>query len=263
MSRAIEDILFGGPSPRARVVTWGVSAAVSGLLAYAIVARFYAAGQFELRLWEFFGWTTTWAFLAKGLLGTLASAAMAAVIALVLGLVLLLGRLSRLRLVRLPSVAVIEFLRGVPTLLLIYVCFLVLPSVGIKLSTYWMLTLPVGLSTAAVVAEVYRAGVLAVPRGQTDAARSLGLTEAQVFFQVVFPQALRYIVPALVAQLVIVVKETTFGYVVTYGELMQNAKVLIANYQALVPVYLVVAALYCLVNYAISKASQRLGRPMH
>ena len=116
MSRAIEDILFGGPSPRARVVTWGLSAAVAGLLAYAIVARFHAAGQFELRLWEFFGWTTTWAFLAKGLLGTLASAAMAAVIALVLGLVLLLGRLSRLRLARLPSVAVIEFLRGVPTL---------------------------------------------------------------------------------------------------------------------------------------------------
>ena len=112
--------------------------------------------------------------MGKGLLGTLASAAAAAVIALVLGLVLLIGRLSRLRIARWPAVAVIEFLRGVPTLLLIYVCFLVLPSVGIKLSAYWMLTLPVGLSTAAVVAEVYRAGVLAVPRRQTDAARALG-----------------------------------------------------------------------------------------
>jgi hypothetical protein len=66
---------------------------------------------------------------------------------------------------------------------------------------------------------------------------------------------------ALVAQLVIVVKDTTFGYVVTYGELMQNAKVLIANYQSLVPVYLVVAAIYCLVNYGLSRASKRLGRP--
>ena len=263
MSRALEDILFGDPSSRAQAVTRAVSATVAVVLVAAIIYRFYAAGQFDSRLWEFFGRTTTWAFLAKGLFGTLASAAMAAVIALVLGLVLLLGRLSRLRIARLPSVAVIEFLRGVPTLLLIYVCFLVLPSVGVKLSTYWMLTLPVGLSTAALVAEVYRAGVLAVSRGQTDAARSLGLTEAQVFFQVVFPQALRYIVPALVAQLVIVVKETTFGYVVTYGELMQNAKVLIANYQALVPVYLVVAVLYCLVNYAISRASQRLGGPVH
>ncbi|APW39593.1 amino acid ABC transporter permease [Rhodoferax koreense] len=266
MSRPLEDILFGDPGPEAQTTTRAVSmtaAAVLLLLAMGVVMRFHGAGQFEARLWKFFAWPTTWAFLASGLLGTLASAAMAAVIALALGLVLLLGRLSPLRLARYPSIAVIEFLRGVPTLLLIYVCFLVLPSAGIKLSTYWMLTLPIALSTAAVVAEVYRAGVLAVPRGQTDAARSLGLTEAQVFFLIVFPQALRYIVPALVAQLVIVVKDTTFGYVVTYGELMQNAKVLIANYHALVPVYLVVAVLYCLVNYAISKASRRLGRPMH
>jgi len=266
MSRPLDDILFGAPGPRAEtVVRMGsvVAAAALLLLAAGIVFRFHAAGQLEARFWEFFAWPTTWAFLARGLLGTLASAAMAAVIALALGLVLLLGRLSRLRIVRWPSIAVIEFLRGTPTLLLIYVCFLVLPSAGIKLSTYWMLTLPIGLSTAAVVAEVYRAGVLAVPRGQTDAARSIVLTEAQVFFLVVFPQALRYIVPALVAQLVIVVKDTTFGYVVTYGELMQNAKVLIANYHTLVPVYLVVAALYCLVNYAISKASKRLRGPMH
>ena len=266
MSRSLEDILFGAPSPQARKITQVVSLiAAAGLIALAagVVWRFHSAGQLEARFWEFFAWPTTWAFLAKGLLGTLASSAMAAVIALSLGLVLLAGRLARPRIVRWPSIAVIEFLRGTPTLLLIYVCFLVLPAAGIKLGTYWMLTLPIGLSTAAVVAEVYRAGVLAVPRGQTDAARSLGLTEVQVFRFVVFPQALRYIVPALVAQLVIVVKDTTFGYVVTYGELMQNAKVLIANYHALVPVYLVVAVLYCLVNYAISRASQRLGRPMY
>lgn len=266
MSRPLDDILFAAPSLQARTamrVTSVIAAAALLLLAAGIVFRFRDAGQLAPRLWEFFAWPTTWAFLARGLLGTLASAAMAAVIALALGLVLMMGRLARLRLLRWPSIAAIEFLRGTPTLLLIYVCFLVLPSVGIKLSTYWMLTLPIGLSTAAVVAEVYRAGVLAVPRGQTDAARSLGLTESKVFFLVVFPQALRYIVPALVAQLVIVVKDTTFGYVVTYGELMQNAKVLIANYHALVPVYLVVAMLYCLVNYAISKASKRLGAPMH
>jgi glutamate transport system permease protein len=266
MSRPLDDILFGAASRRAQAVTRAasaVAAAVLLLLAASIVFRFHAAGQLDARFWKFFAWPTTWSFLARGLLGTLASAAMAGVIALALGLVLMVGRLARLRLVRWPSIAAIEFLRGTPTLLLIYVCFLVLPQVGIKLSTYWMLTLPISLSTAAVVAEVYRAGVLAVPRGQTDAARSLGLTEAQGFFFVVFPQALRYIVPALVAQLVIVVKDTTFGYVVTYGELMQNAKVLIANYHALVPVYLVVAALYCLVNYAISRASKRLGGPMH
>lgn len=266
MSRTLEDALFGAPSPRTRTLTRMASTfAVAALLLLAggVAWRFHTAGQLDARLWHYFAWPTTWVFIGQGLLGTVASAAMAAVIALSLGLLLMAGRLAQARLVRWPSIAAIEFLRGTPSLLLIYVCFLVLPQIGIKLSTYWMLTLPVSLSAAAVVAEVYRAGVLAVPRGQTDAARSLGLTEAQVFFLVVFPQALRYIVPALVAQLVIVVKDTTFGYVVTYGELMQNAKVLIANYRSLVPVYLAVAVLYCLVNYAISRASRRLGRPMH
>ena len=266
MSRSLEDTLFGAPSPRARTISLllsVVTACLLVLLAAGIAYQFQSAGQLDAPFWEFFALPTTWAFLGKGLLGTLASSAMAAVIALSFGLLLLLGRLSPLRLLRWPSVALIEFLRGTPTLLLIYVCFLVLPVLGIKLSTYWMLTLPIGLSTAAVVAEVYRAGVQAVPRGQTDAARSLGMTEAQVFFYIVFPQALRFIVPALVAQLVIVVKDTTFGYVVTYGELMQNAKVLVANYHSLVPVYLVVAALYCLVNYAISAASKRLNKPLH
>ena len=266
MSRALEDVLFGDLTRRAQALARALSVVVAGalfVLAAGVIVRFHAAGQLEGRLWEFFAWQSTWIFLAKGLLGTLASGAVAAVIALVLGLVLLVGRLSPLRLLRWPAIAVIEFLRGVPTLLLIYVCFLVLPSVGIKLSAYWMLTLPVGLSTAAVVAEVYRAGVLAVPRGQTEAARALGLSEARVFAHIVFPQALRYIVPALVAQLVIVIKDTTFGYVVTYGELMQNAKVLIANYRSLVPVYLAVAVLYCGVNYAISRASRRLGAPRH
>lgn len=180
MSRALDDILFAAPGPKARTVlrVGSATAAVALLLlAAAVVLRFDAAGQLEAKFWEFFAWPTTWAFLGKGLVGTLASASMAAILALALGLVLLLGRLARPRLVRWPSIAAIEFLRGTPTLLLIYVCFLVLPSVGVKLSTYWMLTLPIALSTAAVVAEVYRAGVLAVPRGQTDAARSLGLTE--------------------------------------------------------------------------------------
>ena len=266
MSRALEDVLFGDLSHKAQAVTRAVSvtaAAALLVLVAGIVYRFHAAGQFEGRLWEFFAWQTTWAFLGKGLLGTLASAAAAAVIALVLGLVLLVGRLSRLRLVRWPAVAVIEFLRGVPTLLLIYVCFLVLPS-GRNQAEYLL-----DVDLARRTQHRSRRG-RGVPRRR--ARRSprpdrcgpgLGLTEAQVFAHVVFPQALRYIVPALVAQLVIVVKDTTFGYVVTYGELMQNAKVLIANYRSLVPVYLAVAVLYCLVNYAISRASRRLGRPMH
>ncbi|MDN6522668.1 MAG: ABC transporter permease subunit, partial [Bifidobacterium crudilactis] len=109
------------------------------------------------------------------------------------------------------------------------------------------------------LAEVYRAGVAAVPSGQKEAGISLGLADSQNFRYIVMPQMLRIVTPTLVAQLVVVVKDTTFGYVVTYPELMVNAKVVIANFSSLVPVYLVVAIVYVLINYAISRLANWLS----
>ncbi|HUX40686.1 MAG TPA: amino acid ABC transporter permease [Rectinemataceae bacterium] len=264
-TKSAEEALFENPDRRTRaLIRVGTAIAALAMLALiaAIVLRFYQAGQLAPRYWEFFAWGSTWKFLLSGLIGTLASAAMAAAIALTVGLVFMAGRLSKIWPIRWAAVALIEFFRGVPSLLLIYFCFLILPSLGFKMSSYWMVTLPIGLNTAAVVAEVYRSGVLAVPRGQRDAAVSLALNGWQTFFDVIFPQAIRYVVPSLLAQLVIVVKDTTFGYVVTYGELMQNAKVLVANYNSLVPVYLIVAVIYCLLNYSLSKTSRALNNRM-
>jgi len=267
-TKSAEEALFENPDRRTRaLIRVGTAIALLAMLGLiaAIVFRFYHAGQLESRYWKFFGWGTTWRFLFFGLIGTLASAGMAALIALTVGLVFMAGRLSKVGPIRWVAVALIEFFRGVPSLLLIYFCFLILPSLGFKMSSYWMVTLPIGLNTAAVVAEVYRSGVLAVPRGQTEAAASLALGELEIFFDVVFPQAIRYVIPSLLAQLVIVIKDTTFGYVVTYGELMQNAKVLVANYNSLVPVYLIVAVIYCVLNYSLSKTSRalhdRMGAP--
>jgi glutamate transport system permease protein len=140
MGRTLEDVLYGQPGRGAPTMARAASVVAAVMLvglAVLVVRRFEAAGQLAPRYWSFFAQATTWTFLGKGLLGTMASAAMAALIALTFGLVLLVGRLSRARWIRWPSVALIEFLRGTPTLLLIYACFLVLPSVGIKLSTYW------------------------------------------------------------------------------------------------------------------------------
>ncbi len=261
-ARSAEEALFENPDSRTRLFI-RIGTIIAALLLLGLIAlivlRFYDAGQLQSRYWKFFAQFTTWKFLFVGLIGTMASAGMAGIIALTVGLVFMAGRRSSILPIRWVSVALIEFFRGVPSLLLIYFCFLILPPLGFKMSSYWMVTLPIGLNTAAVVAEVYRSGVLAVPRGQTEAAVSLALNRWQVFFDVVFPQAIRYVVPSLLAQLVIVVKDTTFGYVVTYGELMQNAKILVANYNSLVPVYLIVAVIYCVINYALSKASQGLN----
>lgn len=109
--------------------------------------------------------------------------------------------------------------------------------------------------TAGVLAEIFRAGVNAVPRGQVEAAQALGLSKAKITFKIVLPQAIRFIIPSLISQLVVVVKDTTVAYVVSYPDLMQNARVLITNYDALVSVYLVIAVIYILINVAINKAA--------
>lgn len=264
--KTAEEALFENPDARtAALIRAGTVAAAAALLGLIVlvVRQFHQAGQLDGRYWHFFARPTTWRFLLSGLGGTFASALMAALLSLTVGLLFLGGRLSSFAPLRWVAIAVIEFLRGVPSLLLIYFCFLILPPLGFKMSSYWMVTLPIGLSTAAKVAEVYRAGVLAVPKGQTEASLSLSLSGGQTFFYIVFPQALRYVVPSLVSQLIIVVKDTTFGYVVTYGELMQNAKVLVANYNSLVPVYLIVALLYGVLNYGIARASRAMGKRLH
>ena len=124
-----------------------------------------------------------------------------------------------------------------------------------KWRQFWKITLPVAISASGVVAEVLRSGVQSVPKGQWEAAMSLGMSWRSMFFKVIFPQAFRYVIPALISEIVIVLKDTTFAYVVNYADLMQNARVLISNYDALLSVYLVVAAIYILINYVLNKIS--------
>ncbi|MCR5289352.1 MAG: ABC transporter permease subunit [Treponema sp.] len=255
---AILDYLYEAPGPRTvkkiRIATV-ISAIILTLLTFAVLARFYTTGQFNRQYWFFFCRATTWIFLGKGLLGTLESALLSGGIAFCLGFLLMLGRLSRYKTIRLVTTAVLEFTRGVPTLLLIYFFFLGLPALGIKMIPLCKIAIPVALSAAGVVAEVLRSGVNAVPKGQSEAALSLGMQERQVFFKVVFPQAFRYVIPSLIAEIVIVVKDTTFAYIVNFPDLMQNAKVLISNYDAMLSVYLLVAVLYILVNYGLNTLS--------
>ena len=110
-------------------------------------------------------------------------------------------------------------------------------------------------AASGVLAEVFRAGVNAVPKGQTEAAMSLGMTHGKITRKIVLPQALRIVIPSLVSQLVVVVKDTTVAYVVSYPDLMQNARVLISNYDALVSMYFVVALIYIAINYATNRFS--------
>lgn len=256
--KPIRDALYEAPGPKTRRAIGFATAlaAVIVLLGIAFIIRqFYITDQLNPKYWEFFGRLSTWKFLGAGFLGTVKSAMVAAVLALVGGLLLMWGRLSRFALLRFAARAVTEFFRGVPSLLFVYFFFIVMPTIGVKMDSFWMITLPAAMSAAGACAEVFRAGVNAVPAGQVEAAKSLGMGKTKAMLLIQLPQAIRFVVPTLISQLVIVVKDTTLAYVVSYADLLQNGRVLIANYDALVSVYLVVAVIYILLNYLINKAS--------
>lgn len=263
---SVRSALYEAPGPRTRrriAIGTAISAVLLALLAFLVVRQFYVTGQLAPRYWSFLLEWPTWRFLLQGFAGTVEVALTAGVIALVLGLALMLGRTSGIAPLAAVCRVVTDFFRGVPSLLLIYFFFLVVPQYGIQMSAFWMLTLPVALAASGVLAEVFRAGVNAVPKGQVEAALSIGLSPAKTMRRIVLPQAVRYVIPSLIAQLVVVVKDTTVAYVVSYPDLMQNARVLITNYDALLSMYLVVAVIYILINFAINKASvyvaQRTG----
>jgi glutamate transport system permease protein len=235
-------------------------------LVYRIIHQFSIAGQLQAKYWSFFLKETTWQFIGSGLLSTLAAALGAMIVSFTLAMLLMLGRICKSKLLNGICTVLIEITRGIPTLLFVYFFLLVAPQFGLRLDAYWKITLSVAISACGVVAEVLRSGVNSVPKGQREAALSLGMQESHVFFRIIFPQAFRYVIPALIAELVIVLKDTTFAYVVNYADLMQNAKVLISNYDALVSVYFVIAVIYILINYALNKisgfAAHRLNMPV-
>lgn len=257
-----QDVLFeaGGPRTRRRIRIGTAIALVllAGLL-YVIYHQFAVTGQLDAQYWFFFGQWTTWMFLGSGLLGTLSVGVVAGILAIVLGLLLMSGRISTFAPLRWVSTAIIEIARGVPSLLFIYFFFLVLPNVGINVGSYWMITIPISFNAAGVLAEVFRAGVNAVPSGQMEAATSLGLSRGQAFRSIVLPQAIRYVIPTLVTQLVVVFKDTTFGSVVSYPEMMENSRVLITNYTSYVSVYLVTAVIYIVINYLLSRLAHYIS----
>ncbi len=257
----IRDYLYEAPGPhtrkRIRIFT-GI--AILGLLALLglIIRQFSETGQFNAKYWSFFTKWTTWRFLGEGLLTTLEAALTGSAISFTLGFLLMRGKFQG-KIIRGISSFLIEFTRGVPTLLFIYFFFLVVPKTGWKPSAFWKITLPCAISACGVVAETLRSGVNAVPRGQRQAALSLGMSERRTFYRVVFPQAFRFVIPSLIAELVIVLKDTTFAYVVSCADLMQNAKVLISNYDAMLSIYLVVAVIYILINYLLNTLSERIA----
>ncbi|GAA2265056.1 MULTISPECIES: amino acid ABC transporter permease [Kitasatospora] len=258
-----EDSLFDAPGPRARrrirIATTLSLLAIAALL-YLAIRRFADHGQLAASQWRMF---TSWPiinFLLGGIGQTLLVTAVAAAIAFPLGGLIALLRLSRNRPLRALARGYTELFRAVPLLLLLYVFLFALPRAGLTFPVFWQLVIPIVLGNAAVLAEIFRAGVLALDRGQSEAAYSLGMTYWQAMTWVVIPQAVRRLVPTLVSQLVRLLKDSTLGYVVSYLELLHKAQVLGEYYHSVLPSFLVAAACYVVINTALSGIASRLER---
>ena len=262
-AKSMRDALYEEPGPKTRrkmLVGTALSLAALAALVAWVVYRFWVTGQLAPKYWELFSWRTTWRYLFAGLEGTFAVALTAAVLSIILGMLLMLGRTSHLRVLIVVCAVLTNVLRGIPSLLFIYFFFFAMPNLGIKMPAFWMLCIPVTLAASGVLAEVFRAGVNAVPRGQTEAGLSIGLSRWKVKTKIVLPQAVRLVIPSLISQLVVVVKDTALAYVVSYPDLMQNAQVLRTNYDALVSTFLVVALIYIVINYLINKVAVLVSR---
>ena len=256
-------VLFDEPGPRGRrriaISTVITSVIIVAVLALAVV-RFGRSGQLAGAKWKPFTETGIPKFLLIGLLNTLKVTAVAAVVSFPLGALFALIRLARNRIARWLATLYIEVFRSTPLLLLIYMFVGALPALGLNLALFWKLTIPIVLVNTALLAEVFRAGVRALPRGQGEAASAIGLTYWQSMRLVILPQAIRIIVPALVTQLVSLLKDSTLGYAASYAELLNTAKLLTSFYSNFIQSYLVVAVIFVLINLGLSWVARQLDR---
>jgi len=244
-----------GPQARRRVLLASlVGLALLLLLVGFVVARLAANGQLEGELYSPFATEPLlYERLGEGLRNTLTAAAYALVLASLLGVLLAFGRLSHRSWVRLPAVAVIEVFRGLPLLLLILAIFLAFPlAFGIELSALQALVLGLTLYNGAVIAEIVRAGVLAIPKGQTEAAMAVGLGRGQVLRLVLLPQAVRIMLPSLISQLVVLIKDTSLGFIIGYSELLRTGGQLVQVLGNPIQLYVAVALIYIVINGSLS-----------
>jgi glutamate transport system permease protein len=250
-----------------------VGTIVGGLVVLGIavlaILRLADQGVFARSQWEPFTDPGVQRFLLRAVWSTVKAALFAIVLALVFGIVFAAGRLSERAWLRVPAVVVIEFFRAVPLLLLILFLFL---GFGDQLSplgelvgsqvpnAFGALVVGLMLYNGSVLAETFRAGIAAVPRGQSEAAYSIGLRKSQVMRLILIPQAVRIMLPSIVSQCVVALKDTALGFVIGYEELLRQGKIIYNTYGNIVPTAIVIAVIYILINLALSWLASWLER---
>jgi len=234
------------------VATLVGSVAVAGLL-YVAFRRFQSNGQLEAKLWtDLFGGEAL-RFFWGGLKNTLRLAAISLALALPFGVVLALARLSKRAPLRLLATLWLQFFRGVPLVVLMLFFYF-----GLDIPNATSIVMGLTLYNSTVLAEIIRAGILSLDRGQSEAALAVGMTHGQAMRAVVLPQAIRRMVPALVSQLVVLLKDTSLGVAVLYEELLRRGELAGQFLKNQLQAFLFVAAIFLIVNLLLSSAARWL-----
>jgi glutamate transport system permease protein len=261
-----DAVLYDHPGPRARarnrILTVAFGVLLLALL-FWIYRKFDEKGQWAATLWEPFTKSSTWTdYIWPGFKNTLAAAAVAMVLSLVFGVLFAVGRLSDHWWLRVPSGVVVEFFRAVPLLLLMFFIFFGIPFVTEKpMPNFWAVVIALTLYNGSVLAEAFRAGVRAVPIGQSEAAYAIGMRKGQVMGQILIPQAARAMLPVIVSQLVVLVKDTALGYIISYNELLQlGVNNLAANFGNVIQAAIVAAIIYIAINATLTAVAGWLAR---
>ncbi|MFJ5079996.1 amino acid ABC transporter permease [Streptomyces sp. NPDC088553] len=266
----MSSVLYDTPGPRAKrrnlLFTIGFLA-VLALVAWWVLTALNDKNQLAADKWSPFVtdsrvWTT---YLLPGLTETLKAAGLAILIALPLGALLGIGRLSDHRWVRVPVGAVVEFFRAIPVLLLMVFAnalYREFTTVSSDLRPLYAVVTGLVLYNASVIAEIVRAGVLSLPRGQGDAAEALGMRKGQTMMYVLLPQAVTVMLPALVSQLVVIVKDTALGgALLGFTELLSQNRQITANYGAnTIATFTVIALIYIALNAIVTALAGRLEK---
>ncbi|MFJ9350694.1 amino acid ABC transporter permease [Streptomyces sp. NPDC101237] len=264
----MSSVLYDAPGPRAKRRNVLLSVVFVLLLALAlwwIWQKMDDKGQLKWGLWQPFTTSEAWTtYLLPGLGNTLKAAALAMVIALPLGALFGIARMSDHAWIRVPAGAVVEFFRAIPVLLLmLFAMEFYVRSTGVASEDRPLYAVVTGLVlyNASVLAEVVRAGILALPRGQTEAAYAIGLRKGQTMAGILLPQAVTVMLPAIVSQLVVIVKDTALGGVMLqFTDLLNARGTLAANYANVIPSFIVVAIVFILLNLALTTFASWLER---
>ncbi len=265
-------VLFDVQGPRARRNTWifsGVAVLALVAVLLLVLQRLSERGQLDAEKWaplfdprdETF--PVVWEVMGRAGLRNLQAAAWAMTFSVALGTVLALTRVTARAGLRWPVVGFIELFRGIPVVIAIFFAARVLPEVGIDLSAMWYLVIGLTAYNSVVIAEIIRSGLAAVPHGQLEAAYAVGLTRGQALRIVLLPQGVRIMLPALISQLIVVLKDTSLGFIIPgFEELVRTSGRVGQQLDNPLQAFLLGGLLFIVANLLLGRLAEYVQRRM-